>query len=305
MNGPLPNGSRQTVFDYGKGAAMKLIKTVGEMQEWSRRQKESGKKIGLVPTMGFLHEGHLSLIDTARREGADSIVVSIFVNPTQFGPNEDFDRYPRDLERDQKLCEERGVDAIFLPDPSDMYYANHSSWVVEECVSQGLCGESRPNHFRGVATVVAKLFNSVLPDLAVFGQKDAQQAAVIKRMVRDLNFPVEIIIAPIVREKDGLAMSSRNKYLSGDERSRALALSQSLHMVKELFESGAETNAEKLADAICEAIPASGGVVDYVDIRDADTMEHVTADTKNILFATAAFYGKTRLIDNIIAGKKS
>jgi len=202
---------------------MRTIKTISEMQAFSGEARRSGKRIALVPTMGYLHEGHLSLMDKAA-ELAEVVVVSIFVNPTQFAPTEDFAAYPRDLERDSTRCERRGVHAIFSPDASEMYAPDASTWVVEERLSKGLCGLARPTHFRGVTTIVAKLFNAVLPDFAVFGQKDAQQAKVIQRMTRDLNFPVEIVVASIVREHDGLAMSSRNSYLSQAERQRALAI---------------------------------------------------------------------------------
>ena len=199
----------------------KVIHAIPELQAWSLEMKKAGKTVGLVPTMGFLHDGHMSLIDTARKNGADVIAVSIFVNPTQFGPNEDFDRYPRDFERDKALCESKDVDVIFAPAVSDMYAGDLTCYVQEEKISKGLCGITRPIHFRGVTTVVAKLFNAALPDIAVFGRKDAQQAAVIKRMVRDLNVPIEIVTAPLVRDTDGVALSSRNKYLSPADRERA------------------------------------------------------------------------------------
>ena len=196
---------------------MKVFETICEIREFSLERKRSGLSVGFVPTMGFLHEGHLSLVDEARRR-SDVVVVSIFVNPTQFGPNEDLDSYPRNFERDAELCESRGVDAIFAPSASEMYPVANTTWVEESSLTGMYCGESRPTHFCGVTTVVAKLFNAVSPDVAVFGEKDYQQAAVIKKMVADLNFGVEIVVAPIVRESDGLALRSRNKYLSLGER---------------------------------------------------------------------------------------
>jgi pantoate--beta-alanine ligase len=272
---------------------MNIIRTVSEMQECSRRARLAGKRIGVVPTMGYLHDGHLSLVDRAR-EAADFVVVTIFVNPTQFGPFEDLSKYPRDFERDCALCAEHGVDVVFAPEPKDMYFPKHTTWVVEESLTADLCGNSRPNHFRGVTTVVAKLFNAVLPDVAVFGQKDAQQALVIRRMVRDLNFPIEILVAPLVREADGLAMSSRNRYLSGDERRRALSVSRTLLGL---------TRDKLNADTIWDSITRAGGRVDYVEIRDAETLGEVTAETRDILVAVAAFFGATRLIDNVILSK--
>ena len=199
---------------------MEIFRKVADMQAFAKKSIREGKKIALVPTMGFLHEGHLSLIDRACAE-ADVVIVSIFVNPTQFGPTEDLDKYPRDFQRDKDLCEARGASAIFAPEPAEMYYPDRSIWVDEEKLSKKLCGKSRPIHFRGVCTVVSKLFNICLPDVAIFGQKDAQQALIIKRMVRDLNFPVEIIVSPLIRESSGLAMSSRNKYLSEEQKKDA------------------------------------------------------------------------------------
>jgi len=279
---------------------MRLIKTVSEMQEWSKAMRKAGRTIGVVPTMGFLHAGHMSLVDSIRAAGADAIVLTLFVNPTQFGPGEDFDRYPRDLERDLKLCESKGVDAVFNPEPSEMYPAGASTWVVEESLSKGLCAKTRPTHFRGVTTVVAKLFNAVLPDLAVFGQKDAQQARVLKRMARDLNFPVKIIVSPIIRERDGLALSSRNKYLSKDERERALVISRALLAADAAVKSGAE-DAEALTDCVKAEIAAAGGKVDYVEAVDEETLEPVVEIKRPVLFAVAAYFGATRLIDNVIA----
>lgn len=277
-----------------------IIHSVAELQNWSKEQKRQGKTVGLVPTMGFLHAGHLSLIDKAHACGADAVAVSIFVNPTQFGPNEDYDCYPRDFEHDRILCEEHGADVIFAPAVNDMYPAKLTCWVQEEEISKGLCGRTRPVHFRGVTTVVTKLFLAALPDLAVFGQKDAQQAAIIKRMVRDLNFPIRIIVAPIVREADGLAMSSRNKYLSADERQRALTLSRSLREAKDALESGIRSDALAECDVIRQKLTESGGVVDYVEALDPETMLPVTSGSQRpVLFALACAYGATRLIDNM------
>lgn len=281
---------------------IQIIHSIPELQNWSLEQKKQGHTVGLVPTMGFLHEGHLSLIEAARAAGADRIAVSVFVNPTQFGPNEDFDRYPRDFERDKALCEAHHADVIFAPAVSDMYAAPVTCWVEETEISKGLCGLTRPIHFRGVATVVTKLFNAALPDIAVFGQKDAQQAAVIKRMVRDLNFPVRIIVAPIVREADGLALSSRNKYLSADEHARALSISKALFAAKEDLESGREKDAFSAAAKIRAALEKAGGKVDYVEALDPDSMKPLADGAQRpVLFAIACYFGATRLIDNMRA----
>ncbi|MHB9139069.1 MAG: pantoate--beta-alanine ligase [Victivallaceae bacterium] len=278
---------------------MELIKTIAEMQRFSKNAARKGKKVGVVPTMGYLHDGHVALIKKAR-ELSDIVIVTIFVNPTQFGPNEDLDKYPRDFERDWMLCEKNGADAIFAPAPDEMYCPDNSTWVTEEKLSQGLCGKSRPVHFRGVTTVVTKLFNATLPDVAVFGQKDAQQAMIIKRMARDLNFPVEIVVSPIVRETDGLAMSSRNKYLSADERMHALAISASLRDAEKMLKAEGGKALDGIAKKITERITASGGKIDYVEIRDAENLEQVSASTNAVLIAVAAFFGVTRLIDNVL-----
>ena len=261
-----------------------------------RRWRQAGDTIGLVPTMGYLHEGHLSLVDMAA-ETAAHVVVSIYVNPTQFGPSEDLATYPRDFARDEALCRERGVAAVFTPDNAVMYTPDHSTWVVEEQLSGPLCGRSRPGHFRGVATVVTKLFNIVQPDVAVFGRKDAQQALVIQRLVRDLNIPVEIRIAPIVREPDGLAMSSRNAYLSPDERRRALGISHGLTAAEQAFQRG-ERDAATLVSLVTEAIESAGGTIDYVELVDRATLQPRQRVEAAALLAVAAFFGKTRLIDN-------
>ncbi len=281
---------------------MKIIRTIHEMQEWSDAKRRNGATIAVIPTMGYLHEGHLSLIDTARRNGANTIVVTIFVNPTQFGPNEDFAKYPRDFERDAKLCESKQVDAVFAPDAEEMYPEDSSTWVIEEKLSQGLCAKTRPTHFRGVTTVVSKLFLATLPHIAVFGQKDGQQARVIKRMVRDLNFPIRIVISPIIREADGLARSSRNKYLSEEEHRNALSLSRGLMKLKAEIESGRTDLAALLAE-LRASIEAASGAVDYIEAVDAETLEPIEKISGSMMFPVAVYFGKTRLIDNILVEK--
>jgi pantoate--beta-alanine ligase len=276
---------------------MKIFRTPEEFQSYALECKRSGKRIALVPTMGFLHNGHASLIDIARERG-DEVFVSIFVNPTQFAPNEDLDKYPRDFENDCKLCEAHGATAVFAPAPESMYESDRSIWVDEMVLSKVLCGKSRPIHFRGVLTVVAKLFNLALPDVAVFGKKDAQQAIIIKRMVRDLNFPVEIVLGDLIRDTDNVAMSSRNRYLSEDERTRARSISQSVFAAEATLKAeGFKAVAQVIADAQ-KRITEAGGVVDYVEIRDAENLEEPTAASRELLFAVAAFFGTTRLIDN-------
>jgi pantoate--beta-alanine ligase len=278
---------------------MKIIRTIKDMQAYSRRKRAKGKRIGLVPTMGFLHAGHSSLIDRACAEG-DIVIVSLFVNPTQFAPNEDLETYPRDFEKDRELCEKHGTDVLFAPSPEEMYYPDRSIWVSEDTLSQKMCGASRPTFFRGVCTVVAKLFNITLPDFAVFGQKDAQQALIIKRMVRDLNFPIEIITAPLVREKDGLAMSSRNRYLDEQQRKNALSISRALKEVEKDIVKFHIHNQERIKTAISRQISSAGGEVDYVSIYDAETLAEITDKSKKILIACAATFGPARLIDNVI-----
>ena len=273
---------------------MMIFTSASDMQAWALTQRAQGKRVGLVPTMGYLHDGHLSLITEARKR-VDLVVVSIFVNPVQFGPNEDFAKYPRNEARDLELCEQAGADAVFLPQVAEMYAPDASVFITEERLGNGLCGAKRPGHFRGVCTVVAKLFNLALPHVAVFGQKDYQQAAVIRRMVRDLNFPIEIVVAPIVREPDGLAMSSRNVYLSADERKRALGLSRALQVA-------ADAVADEAADAVRQrmraVLDAHGLAPDYVEIVDAETLEPVSAVRRGNVALVAAMCGKTRLIDN-------
>ncbi len=264
--------------------------------------KKAGLSVGLVPTMGYLHEGHKSLIDAARKDN-DRAVVSIFVNPMQFGPNEDLASYPRDLEKDAALCEAAGVDLIFHPQPEEMYAPGFCSYVDMNGLTTQLCGKSRPIHFRGVQTVVLKLFHIVTPDRAYFGQKDAQQLAVVKRMVRDLNVGTEIIGCPIIREADGLAKSSRNTYLNKAERQAALVLSRSLNAGRALVENG-ETSAQAVRDAIINEIEKEPmAKIDYVDVVSFDTITPVETIQGSVLVAIAVFIGKTRLIDNFMVEK--
>ncbi len=278
---------------------MNLSTTLQETRRLSRQARSRGAKLGLVPTMGALHEGHLSLVRAARNN-SDLVEVSIFVNPTQFGHTEDFAKYPRKLERDCELLEREGVDIVFAPSVAEMYPSQNATWVTVEGMSDRLCGKSRPGHFRGVTTVVAKLFNVVEPDVAFFGQKDAAQVAIIRRMVRDLNLPVEIEVCAIVREPDGLALSSRNSYLSAEERKSALVLYRSLMRVHEEFARGERDSAKLIASAKQEFEQKPGVRLDYFEIVDPDTLEAMPTITRLALVAVAAFVGKTRLIDNII-----
>ena len=255
-------------------------------------RKLAGRRIALVPTMGYLHEGHLSLIACAKARGADEIVVSVFVNPVQFCPGEDYEKYPRDEKADLAKCRAAGATAVFFPTPQSMYLDRHSVYVVEEDLSKGLCGARRPGHFRGVCTVVAKLFNLTHPDFAVFGQKDYQQAQVIRRMVRDLNFDLKVVVAPIVREPSGLARSSRNTYLSADERERAAVLHETL--------AGVKAGRVKTLSAAAKAIEGAGLRVDYLECVDAETLEPRRRVGKGCCVLVAAFCGKTRLIDNVL-----
>lgn len=277
---------------------MKIVSTIREVREYVNTWKKEGNTVGFVPTMGYLHEGHMSLVDAAGEN--DKVVVSIFVNPMQFGPNEDLASYPRDLERDAKMCEEHGVDLIFNPTPEEMYGDNFYSYVDMNTLTEELCGLTRPVHFRGVCTVVTKLFNIVTPDKAYFGQKDAQQLAIIKRMVKDLNMPLEIVGCPIVREEDGLAKSSRNTYLSPEERNAALVLSRSIFLGKALAEQG-ERDAKKIVAAMTAEIEKEPlAQIDYVKIVAMDDMQQVKTINGSILAAIAVYIGKTRLIDNFI-----
>lgn len=281
-----------------------LLNNIKEVRENIKNWKKEGLKIGLVPTMGALHLGHASLIKKAK-EMCDKVVVSVFVNPIQFGPNEDFDKYPRTIEADKKLCDEIGADIIFAPTPKEMYgdgkrlSNNELTFVcppydLVDC----LCGKSRPGHFDGVATVVMKLFNITTPDYAFFGQKDAQQLFILKKMVKDLNLDLEIVPCPIVREEDGLALSSRNTYLSQEERTNALTISKALKEVKKYYEKGI-TNSQVLFDAAISVLDKNIEL-EYIEFRDFDTFEKVKEVSKNTLIAIAAKSGKTRLIDNII-----
>ena len=279
---------------------MKTFTEPAKLQKWCAAKRMEGRKIALVPTMGYLHEGHLSLIEAAKKKGADEIVVSVFVNPVQFGPNEDYDKYPRDEKADLAKCRKAGATAIFFPTPQNMYLDAHSVYVNEETLSAGLCGARRPGHFRGVCTVVAKLFNLAHPHFAVFGQKDFQQETIIRRMVRDLNFDLEIVVAPIVREPSGLARSSRNTYLSDDEKARALALSQAL------FAAQADVKAKKTVPwKACQAkivrkLESAGLKVDYVEAVDGETLAPVKRLEKGVAVLLAVYCGKTRLIDNAV-----
>jgi len=283
---------------------MEIHSTIDAMRAASRAARLTGLRVGLVPTMGALHEGHLSLVRTAKQQ-CDAVIVSIFVNPLQFGPSEDLAKYPRRFERDCELLRKEEVDFVFAPSVEEMYPDKAVTYVTVEGLSEKLCGRSRPGHFRGVTTVVSKLFHIVEPDLAFFGQKDAAQAAIIRRMVRDLNVPVEIIVCPIVREADGLAMSSRNVYLSPQERKSALTLYRALQEIQKSFEQG-ERKPPQLIEAGERVLAQEPGVlVDYLEIVDPDTLEPVKEIHQTALAAVAAFIGTTRLIDNIVLGGQS
>lgn len=278
---------------------MQVATRIAEIRTWVKEARAAGKTVGFVPTMGALHAGHVSLIEAATQR-CDYVVVSIFVNPTQFGPGEDFEKYPRPLERDLALCEQHGADAVFAPSRTEMYPRDNLTWVTVEQVSEPLCGRFRPGHFRGVATVCTKLFNIVGADLAFFGQKDAQQVAVIQRMVADLNMPLEIVVCPTLREPDGLAMSSRNQYLSPQERKEATVIYRSLQRSAELIGQG-ETNGTRITDEICgilRQVPALR--LEYVSIVDAGTLEDLKQVRGRVLVAIAGRLGSTRLIDNIV-----
>ena len=278
---------------------MKICDKIEDVRKQVKEWKKEGLTIGFVPTMGYLHEGHRSLMEAARKEN-DKVVVSIFVNPMQFGPTEDLDSYPRDLDKDAVLCEGVGVDLIFHPESQEMYPEGFCSYVDMKGLTTELCGKTRPTHFRGVQTVVLKLFHIVTPDNAYFGQKDAQQLAVIRRMVKDLSVDVTIHGCPIVREEDGLAKSSRNTYLNEKERKAALILSQSLAVGKELIAAG-ETDASRIKQAIADKIATEPlARIDYVDVVDFDTITPVDTITGSTLVAIAVYIGKTRLIDNFI-----
>lgn len=276
---------------------MKTVQTIEEVRKQVKKWKKRGLTIGMVPTMGFLHEGHESLIKKAAKEN-DKVIVSIFVNPTQFGPTEDFAAYPRDLKKDEKLCKGAGADLIFNPEASEIYFEDSSTTVNVLGLSEGLCGGKRPVHFGGVCLVVSKLFNIATPDKAYFGEKDAQQLAVIKRMVRDLDFDVEIIGCPIIREPDGLAKSSRNTYLDLEERKAALILNKSLKLAKKTIASG-ERSSQTIFEIITDKIETETlAKIDYIEIVNSDTLMPINTLLSSSLIAIAVYIGKTRLIDN-------
>lgn len=278
---------------------MNIVKTISEVRNEVKNWRKQGLSVGLVPTMGYLHEGHKSLIERACKEN-DKVVVSVFVNPTQFGPGEDLATYPRDIQRDAALCEDAGAALIFNPEPEEMYFDDFHTYVTMESLSDELCGKTRPIHFRGVCTVVSKLFHIVAPDRAYFGQKDAQQLAIIKRMVRDLNFDIEIVGCPIVREADGLAKSSRNTYLNPEERKAALVLSKAVRLGQELIENG-ERNADVIVEKMKQLIEEEPmAKIDYVQAVDAISIQPVAEIKGTVLVAMAVYIGKTRLIDNFI-----
>lgn len=278
---------------------MKLLKTKQEMREEVASCRCDGLSVGLVPTMGYLHEGHLSLVRAAREDNG-LVVVSIFVNPTQFGPHEDFSQYPRDLERDLALCQAAGADVIWNPEPEEMYTEATATWVVVEGLTQHLCGQSRPTHFRGVTTVVSKLFNVVRPDRAYFGQKDAQQAYVLRRMTLDLDFGIEVVVCPTVREADGLALSSRNTYLTPEQRAQAPVLRRALDEAERLVEAG-ERDAGKIKARVREVIATAPlADPDYVEIVDTERLQPSERIGAAALLALAVFFGRTRLIDNTV-----
>ncbi len=278
---------------------MKIINSISGMRKLVLKWKQEGLSVALVPTMGFFHEGHLSLMRSARSK-ADHVVVSLFVNPAQFGPNEDLNHYPRDLEQDAKLAEDKGVSCLFCPDAKDIYPPGFQTWIRVEGLSHGLCGVSRPEHFRGVATIVAKLLIIVQPDMAIFGQKDFQQLLVIRRMVRDLNIPVNIIAHPIVREPDGLAMSSRNTYLNAQERESALSLVQALRLAERMVALGNRSGPEVI-QAIKNHIQSfSNTKIDYIFLGDPESLKQCREIVGETRLALAVWVGKTRLIDNTL-----
>jgi pantoate--beta-alanine ligase len=281
---------------------MRILPTIAEMRAACAEARRGGRRLGFVPTMGALHEGHLSLVRAARAR-CDAVAASIFVNPTQFGPQEDFSKYPRTFERDRELLEKEKVDLLFAPSVEEMYPKGAVTFVTVEGLSEKLCGRSRPGHFRGVTTVVAKLFHIVQPNLAFFGQKDAAQAVIIRKMVRDLDLPVEIVVCPIVREADGLALSSRNAYLDATQRRSATVLYRALRRVEELAARG-ECRSAALIEAAQQVFGEEPAVrVDYVEIVDNDTLDPVADVSRGALVAVAAFVGTTRLIDNVVLAK--
>jgi pantoate--beta-alanine ligase len=278
---------------------LKIYTSIDEMRSASRAARQSGRRLGLVPTMGALHEGHLSLVRAAR-SSADIVAASIFVNPTQFGPNEDLAKYPRSFERDRDLLQSEGVELLFAPSVEEMYPAGAVTWVTVEELSNKLDGRSRPGHFRGVTTVVSKLFHIVESDVAFFGQKDAAQVAIIRRMVRDLNLPVHITVCPIVREPDGLAMSSRNAYLDPEQRKEALVLQRSLLVVQQLIEQGENSAGNLIVAGRQEFADKPSVRLDYFEIVNPDTLDPIQAIEDRALIAVAAYVGSTRLIDNLL-----
>ena len=276
---------------------MKTLSSVKEMQEFAEDSRLSGKTIALVPTMGFLHQGHLELMEEGKKR-ADILIISIFVNPTQFGVGEDLEKYPRDMERDKKLAEGVGVDIIFAPSASEMYPKGYQTYVNVKDVTRNLCGISRPTHFRGVTTVVAKLFNIVKPHIAIFGEMDFQQLVTIRQMVKDLNFDIEIVGIPTVREKDGLAMSSRNTYLTPEERKAALSLNQAISIARDIFRSG-ERRSESILREVKKRIESEDLTdIDYVKMCDSQTLEDIEEIDRGAVLAIAVKVGRTRLIDN-------
>lgn len=282
---------------------MERLRTPAAMRAWADARRAGGARIGLVPTMGYLHEGHVSLVRVAKEAGSEAVAATIFVNPTQFGPGEDFEKYPRDEARDLSMLEAAGVDAVYLPGVKEMYPEGHQTFVDVTGVSRGLCGAARPGHFRGVATVVAKLFLAAKPHVAVFGEKDRQQLAVIRAMTRDLDFGIEIVGAPIVREEDGLAMSSRNAYLKGEDRIAARCLSRGLFRAKALFDAG-ERDADTLVGAARKELETeSRAKTEYAEGRDPDTLAPISGRVDAVAILVAAQVGPARLIDNITLGK--
>ena len=282
---------------------MEIVESITEMQELARTARRAGRSIAFVPTMGYLHEGHESLLHEGRRRG-DLLVLSIFVNPTQFGVGEDFEAYPRDLARDRAVAEGAGVDVIFAPRAMEMYPSGYQTYVDVERLTLPLCGASRPGHFRGVTTVVSKLFNIVQPDVALFGTKDYQQLAVVRRMVADLNMPMEVVGMPIIREADGLALSSRNAYLSPAERQAALCLSRSIREAREIYRAG-ERDVATMRGRVAAIIAAEpSATVDYIEFRHGDSLEEVAVADDRTLLALAVKIGRTRLIDNCLMGEE-
>ena len=279
---------------------MHIIHSIDEMQSLSEKLRKEGRKIGFVPTMGYLHEGHLSLVNLLK-EQTDTVILSIFVNPIQFGKGEDLEKYPRDLDGDMKLCQERGVDIVFIPEGSEMYRKGHSTLIQEEKVSEGLCGKTRPSHFQGVTTICAKLFNICQPHTVVLGQKDAQQVVVLKRMIEDLNFPIEVVVGDIFRENDGLAMSSRNSYLTSEQRSDALFINRSLRAGQELVGQGV-LNGDTITQAVISTLRQAESIqLDYVEVVDRNTLEPKQEIIPNqSMIILAVWIDKVRLIDNLI-----